>query len=249
MQTTASAGFPVRLSTLAFWVAACAVGFAFYARLTPRLQPEFRVLGMVYNLVMALAMGTTLTGLAALQRRNAQGDLLAFTAPGHWLLALGGAAVFIDVLFATVLPSGDLSRGSEAYWLIFSVAHAPFLDALTHQATTWGLGLVAAAVFLYLAWNSLSWLWRGVFASFILGAAIFPITATTALLGGSTAQIAWCHRLPHLYAGLMLAWLILLLVTAALSHRRQPGDIFHWLGVVACVVVAAMQLATYKAFF
>jgi len=204
---------------------------------------------MVYNLVMALAMGTTLAGLAALQRRKVQGDLLAFTAPGHWLLVLGGAAVFIDVLFAMVLPSPDLNRGSEAYWLIFSAAHAPFLDALTHQAATWGLGMVAAAVVLHLAWGWLSWPWRGLFASFSLGAAIFPITATTALSGGSPAQIAWCHRLPHSYAALILAWLILLLLTAALNHRRQPGDMLHWLGVAVCVVVAAMQLATYIAFF
>jgi hypothetical protein len=76
-------------------IVGCALGFAAYRSITPRLNAAFRPLGQTYDVVMGAVIGVFLTGgfyLARTARRDKPAEPLQ---PGHWLLRFGLAAVLI----------------------------------------------------------------------------------------------------------------------------------------------------------
>jgi hypothetical protein len=239
----------LRLGTLVLWIGGCAVGFAFYAHLTFRVQPQYRLLSLVYNLVMGTVMGTTLTGAAQLRARSARGDATAFAYPGHWLLVLGSAVVVIDVLFTSALSTSGSTGTAGAYWVVIEQAFAPRIDVAAHQAATWGFGMVATVVVLGLAGKRLSWAWRGLFAAYVLAAAYMTTTALIAMVQGVRALLAWSSRLPHNHAWILGCGAALLVLIALIPSRHRAGDGLHWLAFAMFLATAAIQLVLYKSFF
>src|SRR6478752_2155733 len=83
----------LRIGHLVGWTAASALGFAAYRAITPALGPASpRLLLGVYDSVMGLALGTTLTGVGIIALRRWRDGKPYPCLPGHWLLMLGLAA-------------------------------------------------------------------------------------------------------------------------------------------------------------
>lgn len=95
--TAKSGGLRLSIAHLLCWIAASALGFAAYQRISPtplRLGPAL-VVG-VYNLVMGMALGTILTGVGIMAYRRWRDGMSYPSSPGHWLLMLGLAAALSE---------------------------------------------------------------------------------------------------------------------------------------------------------
>src|SRR5689334_8091256 len=89
-------GSRLRVVHLLGWTLGCALGFAAYQGLTPRLNLQVQSFGEAYNAVMGMAFGTILAGAGVLAHRRWRGDTTVPSLPGHWLLLFGIAAAFAN---------------------------------------------------------------------------------------------------------------------------------------------------------
>jgi len=253
---------------LLLWTCGVAAGLRWYLALLPddlQLLPEWWVarLGYVYTSVMGFVFGTFLAGTAVIAYHRYRHSQRNPRLPGHWLLLLGFAAVLAagttivcDVVMWSSSPKPAPS--ASTYWCQFSTGWAPAGPALKHQTIAWGLGSIAALGFLLTVRGQLSRSWVGAFAVFFASSLILFGGYLVALLrhmgldsGGSWLwlwwwYLVWCRRCGEIYTTLVLACAAGIL--GAIVHdcrRRVQSDWLHWAGIGACLVVAAMQIATF----
>ena len=94
--------------------------------------------------------------------------------PGHWLLEFGLAAALANgaAILLYSLVRGPYDNPPIAYWTPFHMAKSPNLTEVYHQATGWGLGVLASLAFCWHLRRHLPWHWLAVFLGFLLAAMI-----------------------------------------------------------------------------
>jgi hypothetical protein len=251
------AGRPIRptIGHLLIWAVGSAVGFEAYRRAFPPLNARVWLFGMIYQLVMGMAVGTFLTGVVILESRRRRGDPSAMSHPGYWLLwfglavvAAGGMAI-AAYYFAAIRVFHFPSEGDypPPFWTIFRMASAPTILDPIHQTVGWGLGAVAALIIAGTLRKRFGWPWLAVFVAFALTAAALAVGTIRAEIicytgTGTAALLVWGRRAYRIYYWLIPLCVIVLLVALASDFRRRHRrDGPHWAGVLAWLGIAAIQ--------
>jgi hypothetical protein len=227
-----------------------------YRAIMYSLNAQFQLLGLVYNVVMGMCLGTILTGVGLLALRRWRGDPPSPLLPGHWLLIFGFAAALVDgvaiVVYRYVKPMS--LNPPMAYWTPFRVAWTPTFSDIIQQSTGWGLGGMIALGFGWFLRRRLPRRWLIVVLGFFLAAAILAGGYILAIVEANRARntgvlVSWCRRSVHVYAGSIL--LCTFAIAAAVGWDRLHGsrtDGLHWSGIAAWLTIAAIQIITYYFF-
>jgi hypothetical protein len=235
------------------WTIGCALGFLTYHALTYDLNPQFRPLGLAYNLVMGMSLGTILTGVSLLHFRRWRGDQPSPLLPGHWLLVFGLAAALVDgvaiVLYRFI--KSPLLNPPMAYWTPFRIAWGPSFPEIVEHTVGWGLGAVLSMAFGWSLRRRLPWPWLVVFLGFFLASATLAGGSILAIVeahraGSSGVLFSWCRRSVHVYAGSILVCAFAILAAASYALRRRcRTDGLHWAGLTVWLAIAAIQFINY----
>ncbi len=246
-----------RVGHLQIWILGFALGFGAYQAIKPAFTPRTYPLGLAYNLMMGVSFGTILSGGAILSARRWRGDPQTPMLPGHWLLEFGLAAALADgaAILLYSLVRGPYDNPPIAYWTPFHMAKSPNLTEVYHQATGWGLGVLASLAFCWHLRRRLPWHWLAVFLGFLLAAMILAgghlLTAIQVHRTGNIRVIGqWCRRSVHVY-GAAIGLCALAVLAAAIwdLRRRSSTDGLHWLGICAWLAIALIQIIIYKILF
>lgn len=232
-----------RLADLLLWTTACAFGFSAYNFANPGLNPTFRIVGYLYDLLMGTAFGTFLTGSILLAQRRLQNPDPPSLLPGHALLLFGLAASLANAIAClTYLSFWHPRPMPSCYWFQFSGSYALNLDELKQQAIAWSLGAVAALLFSLRLWPRLPGRWRLVFLTFFLGSATLATGLIACLLVFPSAIFTWTSSTLPRYVSVQLAGLLSIIFAWARDRPTQK-DQLHTIGILTWLLVGITQLA------
>jgi hypothetical protein len=184
-----------------------------------------------------------------LARRWWQGDTAIMSQPGHWLLVFDLAAMLANAVADVAYYSvWHVAHTAWEFWIPFQLPYLPFPPGLIHQAVCWGLAGLAALMLCIVSFRRMGWLWWSCFPLIFLCSFYMCVGHVAALadLWCRGAILSWCYHSGHLYAKIIVACSLIVLVATVgdLKHERG-GDFLHWTGIVSWSVVAAMQLGLY----
>ena len=260
LEPVARRPWQLSIADIATLTLGCALGFEAYRSITPRwamVPGRARLLILVYNSGMSLAFGLIFAGVFALARRRKREDRQSPLLPGHWLLLFGMFASLADFVAVVVFYALDAywSRPVarfDPFWILLNLGSVPHLPAIFHQIAGWGLGAVFASGFARLSFRRSRRAWFVVFVAFDVVAMILTgvaVWALVALLQGSEpsrivdSYRAWAILL---YRGSIVGCLATIGLAVALDLRdRLAGDVLHWLGIAAWLLVGGLQWILY----
>lgn len=236
------------------WVAACALGIAWYQDLSgsSTVQRRLAAFQKAYNLTMGIAAGTFLAGGYLLASRRRRGEPPVALEPGHALLKLGVAAACAELMSVGGAVEAARMAGVEAdfSWTLFRIARAPEYSGLVQQVIGWGSG-GAVALGLASTWRrALPLHWLGV----VLTLGVFALTLAAVLgdglvrgffLNRPAIGFLRCSQVERLYFDLLLVGGATLLAAVGRDAWLDVWhDGLHWAGVAAWLAIFAVQLAT-----
>jgi len=250
----------ISIADIATLTLGCALGFGAYRSITPRwamIPGRAQLLVLVYNSGMSLAFGVIFAGVFALARRRKREDRESPLPPGHWLLLFGMFASLADLVAVVVFYALDAywSRPVahfDPFWIILNLGSIPYLPAIFHQVAGWGLGAVFASGFSWWLSRRLRRAWLLVFVAFDVVASILTGAAVWAMIALSRgSEPSWVFDSYRewaitLYRGSIIGCLLAIGLAVALDLRDQlQGDVLHWAGITAWLLVGGLQWILY----